>query len=173
MKIIGPKWNGEHKPFCARLLILPYARVLIHLDARFKLQLPSSSTIDPMENQLFDELPPLPSNKTIVEVFADFYAYLLECSAKYICESHENGNALWASVKDGIHFVISHPNGWGGREQMLLRDAALLAGLIPDDTPKSQDRVSFVTEGEASLNFVIRSGTLSASLKVPIFIAAH
>ena len=145
----------------------------VSLNTRFKLQLPSSSTIDPLEKQLFDELPPLPPNKTIVSVFADFYTYLLECSEKYICESHENGSALWASVKDGIHFVLSHPNGWGGREQMLLRDAALLAGLIPDDTPQSRDRVSFVTEGEASLNFVIRSGTLAASLKVLIFIATH
>ncbi|KJA20624.1 hypothetical protein HYPSUDRAFT_42934 [Hypholoma sublateritium FD-334 SS-4] len=131
----------------------------------FKLKLPLSSTVDPMEMGLFDNLPPLPFNKTIVEVFADFYTYLLECSAKYICESHENGNLLWASVKDGVQFVLSHPNGWGGREQMLLRDAALLAGLIPNDTPENQDRVSFVTEGEASLNFVIRSGTLTASLK--------
>lgn len=41
-----------------------------------------------------------------------------------------------------------------------MRRAAVLAGLIPD-TPDGHSRVSFVTEGEASLHFAIENGILS------------
>src|SRR6267378_6530477 len=64
-----------------------------------------------------NEIPPLPLNKTVVEVFADFLAYLLECASSYIQDTHANGAALWASVKDQIDFVLSHPNGWEGTQQ--------------------------------------------------------
>ncbi len=37
---------------------------------------------------------------------------------------------LWKSVKGEADYVLSHPNGWGGREQRMMREAALLAGLI-------------------------------------------
>lgn len=134
---------------------------------RFKLHI--SSTIvhqDREEQSLFDPLPPLPPNKTVTQILADLYRYLLECAGKYIRESHENGALLWSAVKDDIDFVLSHPNGWKGSEQKVLRDAAILAGLIPNCTPASENRISFVTEGEASLHFVIRSGTVTASLQV-------
>lgn len=61
-----------------------------------------------------DDIPPLPLNKTVVEVLADFLAYLLECASIYIRETHANGADLWASVEDQIHFVLSHSNGWEG-----------------------------------------------------------
>ncbi|KIM35040.1 hypothetical protein M413DRAFT_20825 [Hebeloma cylindrosporum] len=104
---------------------------------------------------LDSEIPPLPPKKTVVEVFADFLRYLLECTAQFIQESHLNGKKLWASNKHNLYFVLPHPNGWGGREQALMRRASILAGLIPD-TPSVNARVSFVTEGEASLHFAIQ-----------------
>ncbi|KAF8152735.1 hypothetical protein BJ912DRAFT_1115639 [Pholiota molesta] len=112
--------------------------------------------------------PPLPLNKTVTEVLADFYRYLLECAASYIRSSHANGPSLWSSVKHDIDFVLSHPNGWGGKEQAALRDAAVLGGLVPDNKQTSRGsrgRISFVTEGEASLHFVIQSGILAENLR--------
>jgi hypothetical protein len=100
-----------------------------------------------------------------VEVFADFLRYLLQCTAQYIQESHLNGKEIWTSTKDDTYFVLSHPNGWGGREQTLMRSASVLAGLIPN-TPSGNARVSFVTEGEASLHFAIQNGVLSGHMKV-------
>ena len=64
-----------------------------------------------------DNIPPLPLNKTVVEVFANFLAYLLECALSFIQETHVNGADLWTSIKDEIHFVLSHPNGWEGAQQ--------------------------------------------------------
>ncbi|KAF8962457.1 hypothetical protein BDZ97DRAFT_1733008 [Flammula alnicola] len=111
-----------------------------------------------------NHIPPLPLNKTVIQVFADFLRYLLQCASTYIQDTHANGPDLWNSFKDDIEFVLSHPNGWEGKEQSQMRDAALLAGLVPD-TPRGRARISFVTEGEASLHFAVQNGVLSAAMK--------
>ncbi|KAF8962417.1 hypothetical protein BDZ97DRAFT_2022504 [Flammula alnicola] len=111
-----------------------------------------------------DHIPPLPLNKTVIQVFADFLRYLLQCASTYIQDTHANGPDLWNSFEDDIEFVLSHPNGWEGKEQSQMRDAALLAGLVPD-TPRGRARISFVTEGEASLHFAVQNGVLSAAMK--------
>ena len=112
-----------------------------------------------------DELPPLPLNKTVVEVFGDFLRYLLECASRYIQDTHANGPDLWNSVKSHIDFVLSHPNGWEGTQQNDMRRAAVLAGLIPDNA-SGHSRLSFVTEGEASLHFSVHNGLPTGAMKV-------
>ena len=112
-----------------------------------------------------DELPPLPLNKTVVEVFGDFLKYLLECASSYIQDTHANGPDLWNSVKSDINFVLSHPNGWEGTQQSEMRRAAVLAGLVPDN-PSGHSRLSFVTEGEASLHFSVENGLPTGAMKV-------
>ena len=104
-----------------------------------------------------DEIPPIPLNKTVVDVLADFLAYLLGCTSRFIQETHADGTTLWPSVKDEIDFVLSHPNGWEGAQQAEMRRAAVLAKLIPDTTA-GHARLSFVTEGEASLHFAALNG---------------
>jgi len=121
---------------------------------RFKLHLRSRVGTG---RRLTDLIPPLPLNKTVVEVFADFLAYLLKCASSFIQETHANGADLWASVKDDIHFVLPHPNGWEGAQQAEMRRASVLAKLIPDTTA-GHARVSFVTEGEASLHYAVHNG---------------
>ena len=121
---------------------------------RFKLHLRSQVGAG---QQLSTSIPPLPLNKTVVEIFADFLAYLLRCASSYIQDTHANGVKLWASVKDRICFVLSHPNGWEGAQQANMRNAAVLAKLIPN-TKAGHARLSFVTEGEASLHFAVHNG---------------
>ncbi|KIM35041.1 hypothetical protein M413DRAFT_20826 [Hebeloma cylindrosporum] len=127
----------------------------------FKLHLRAKLDID---QTLIENIPPLPLDKTIVQLFADFLKYLLECASHYIQVSEVNGVNLWASVEKDIDFVLSHPNGWDGKEQEKLRTAAVLGGLIPD-TSDGHARISFVSEGEASLHFIIQRGELSTNLK--------
>lgn len=106
-----------------------------------------------------DDLRPLPPGKTILQVFGDFLKYLFGCAKKSISEAYEadkHGNLVWDSVKDGIDFVLGHPNGWEGLQQAKMREAAVLGGLIPD-TPEGRARVHFVSEGEASLQFCMRN----------------
>jgi hypothetical protein len=61
--------------------------------------------------------------------------------------------------------VLSHPNGWEGKEQSQMRKAAVKAGLVPD-TQAGHARISFVTEGEASLHFAIENGVLTQTMEV-------
>ncbi|KAJ3521281.1 hypothetical protein NMY22_g12377 [Coprinellus aureogranulatus] len=100
-------------------------------------------------------LPALPPNKSVVQVIADFMRYLFECSESYIRQTH--GEQLWASVEASITYVLTHPNGWGGQQQAHMRRAAILAGLVPD-TDEGSSKIIFVTEGEASLHFCLKSG---------------
>ena len=101
----------------------------------------------------------------MVEVIADFLRYLLECASSYIQDTHANGPDLWNSVKAHIDFVLSHPNGWEGTQQSEMRRAAILAGLVPDNA-SGHARLSFVTEGEASLHFSVHNGLPSGAMKV-------
>jgi len=107
-------------------------------------------------------IPPLPLNKTVVEVFADFLEYLLKCASAYLQEYH--GTEWWASVQYHIEFVLSHPNGREGAHQSEMRRAAILAGLVPDTTA-GHARLSFVTEGEASLHFALHNGLPTGAIK--------
>ncbi|KAK0434130.1 hypothetical protein EV421DRAFT_1356533 [Armillaria borealis] len=110
--------------------------------------------------EINEAIAPLPPGKDIVEVFGDFYAYLVDCTLTFIQESHQNGADLLRSVQDRIEFILSHPNGWEGVQQKKLRRAAVFAGLIPDDD-KGHEKIHFVTEGEASLHFCIDHGLSS------------
>ena len=115
--------------------------------------------------EIREEITPLAKSKKPVEVFADFLEYLFQCSRTYIEEAHGMGDNWWGSIEDTIDFVLSHPNGWEGAQQEQMRRAAVLAGLVPNDEA-AQARVSFVTEGEASLHFCIQSGLPAGAMKV-------
>ncbi|KAF5321316.1 hypothetical protein D9619_002044 [Psilocybe cf. subviscida] len=104
-----------------------------------------------------NSLPPLPVDKTAIQVLGDYLKYLLACSKSYIEETQPDGEDFWKSVKQKIQFVLSHPNGWEGLQQSQMRKAAVLGGLIPN-SHAGQRRISFVTEGEASLHFAIHHG---------------
>ncbi|KAF6752179.1 hypothetical protein DFP72DRAFT_456544 [Ephemerocybe angulata] len=101
------------------------------------------------------ELPPLPPNKTVEQVLTDFMRYLRECAKIYIAETH--GDRLWASLEGDIMYVLTHPNGWEGQQQAQMRRAAVCAGLTPNGE-EANERITFVTEGEASLHFCISNG---------------
>ena len=137
--------------------------IRVHLSfQRFKLHLRSKVGAG---RSVGSDLIPLPFDKTVVEVFADFLRYLLECASSYIQDTHANGPDLWKSVKSDIDFVLSHPNGWEGEQQSEMRRAAVLAKLIPDNE-SGHSRISFVTEGEASLHFSVENGLPAGAMKV-------
>lgn len=131
---------------------------------RFKLHLRSRFAAD-AGRQVSNEIPSLPPGKTVVEIFADFLAYLYECAKAFIKDTQINGAALWNSVEAQIDFVLSHPNGWEGAQQSEMRNAAIQAGLVPD-TAAGHARLSFVTEGEASLHYAIQNGLGEAAAHV-------
>ncbi|KLO09149.1 hypothetical protein SCHPADRAFT_922429 [Schizopora paradoxa] len=102
------------------------------------------------------KIPTLPVGKDIVQIFADFLGYLMECTEKFIKDTYATmTDALWNTLFSRVTIVLSHPNGWEGPQQQQMRRSAILARLVTD-TPRGHDRLIFVTEGEASLHFCVR-----------------
>ena len=141
------------------------ANEVTHLESRFKLHLrPKTQSAAHVTGKII----PLPKEKTAVDVFSDFLRYLYQCAQKYIEETHLNGVKLWENLQPTSEFVLTHPNGWEGAQQGMMRRAAVTAGLIPDGAA-GQARLSFVTEGEASLHFCIQKGLTNEAIKVRKF----
>ncbi|KAM6502899.1 hypothetical protein JOM56_002876 [Amanita muscaria] len=91
--------------------------------------------------------------KTPVRVFTDFLEYLFKSAKKYITETERNIDPTftWSSIEK--NFVLTHPNEWGKKQQSQMRDVAVAAGLVNKAT--AAERITFVTEGEASLHFCL------------------
>lgn len=98
----------------------------------------------------------------MVEVVADFLTYLNDCAKQYIQQVHPGiGLDLWLGRE--IHYILSHPNGWEGPQQALMRQAAEKAGLVKAE---GRNQLTFITEGEASLNRCIDKGLMSDAIRV-------
>ena len=109
----------------------------------------------------------LPSGKSIQDIFADFIRYLFDSVKTFIEECEPLGEDLWEGVKSNIDLVLSHPNGWEGREQEVLRKSVVQAKVFTEEEALS--RVSFVTEGEATFNFCVTNTKSGELLKVVAF----
>ena len=107
----------------------------------------------------------LPRGKTIVDVFADFMRYLFDSTKAVFKASEPNGEIRWNSVSSSVHLLLTHPNGWGGPQQVKLRTAAIKAGIVPD-TPAGHASVHFVSEGEANFSFCVSKSQAGRTLKV-------
>ena len=108
--------------------------------------------------------PDLPKGKSPQDLFADFIRYLFDSAKAFIQECEPVGEELWENRKDHIDIVLSHPNGWEGREQEFLRKSVVQASVIPEGEALS--RVSFVTEGEATFNFCVTNTKSGEYLEV-------
>ncbi|KAM6497397.1 hypothetical protein JOM56_007870 [Amanita muscaria] len=105
----------------------------------------------PSQEFVLQKLRSFPKSKTPVQVFGDFLRYLFQSTKTYIMDS--DSDLSWDSVEKNIYFVLSHPNGWEGKQQSQMRKAAIAAGLV--DKSEASERISFVSEGEASLHFCL------------------
>ncbi|PPQ94461.1 hypothetical protein CVT25_000853, partial [Psilocybe cyanescens] len=129
---------------------------------RFKLHLrPRSSSAALIASHT---IPPLPEGKTVIDVFAEFLRYLHQCARTYIEETYPNRADMCKNLENRTDFVLTHPNGWEGTQQSQIRRAAVWAGLIPN-SPAGQQRLSFVTEGEASLHRCIQEGLTTHAIE--------
>ncbi len=123
----------------------PLLNSIGNLDS-FKMHLrPTGMDIETNGLQLLD----LPPNKTAEQVLGDFLRYLWTETVKFIKDRHSDGMELMEKVQKSTHFVLGHPNGWVGQPQQRMRDSAKLGGLISSGED-AQEKVKFVTEGEAS-----------------------
>lgn len=97
-------------------------------------------------------------------IYADFLRYLIAHTRAFFEDRTPNGRNIWLNLIHCADFVIAHPNGWGLKEQGVLRRAAIQADLVrPND---AEARVHFVTEAEASVHFCVANAHLAAKFQV-------
>ncbi|PVF99199.1 hypothetical protein CPB86DRAFT_315495 [Serendipita vermifera] len=96
--------------------------------------------------------PPLPVDATTA--YTDFMRYAFENTRKFFIEREIDGDNTWNRLRARVIFVFAIPNAWDMTPQSYLRTAAIRARLVEE---KSADhRIHFVTEGEASVHFILR-----------------
>ena len=110
----------------------------------------------------------LPRGKSIVDLFADFIRYLFESTITHIKEVEPTGELLWENFGPTVELVLTHPNGWEGHQQEMIRKAVVQAGIFNEKEARS--RVSFVTEGEASFNYCVTNTKSGELLEVSAFL---
>lgn len=106
----------------------------------------------------------LPYGVSVEQVYADFLRYLLAHTQKFFEARTSEGVRVWRDLIDSADIILTHPNGWGLREQSVLRRAAIRADIT--SPANANDRIHFVSESEASVHFCLRHGDLLRRLKV-------
>ena len=114
-----------------------------------------------------ERISPLPKGKSIIDLFADFILYLFNSTITHIKEAEPTGEVLWENFGPTVEFVLTHPNGWEGRQQEVMRKAVVQAGIF--SKKEAFSRVSFVTEGEASFNYCLTNTKSGELLEVSAF----
>ncbi|KAG9097686.1 hypothetical protein FRC06_007290 [Ceratobasidium sp. 370] len=109
------------------------------------------------------QLHPLPNGISIGQVYANYLRYLFLHTQTFFHEHVFRGQEIWHTLSSSMKIMIAHPNGWGTREQGVLRTAAVQAGLTT--STQSDRQISFVSEAEAAIQFCLRSSQTTSSLR--------
>jgi hypothetical protein len=98
--------------------------------------------------------PPLPMGLTPERLYADFFKYVLWHTRAFFGHKESQGEATWdrVTLKE---FVFAHPPGWTANEQRILKEAAIIGGLVSRED--AEGRVYFVSEREAVKTFVMHA----------------
>ncbi|KAG9076043.1 hypothetical protein FRC06_009745, partial [Ceratobasidium sp. 370] len=89
--------------------------------------------------------------------------YLLKHTRSFFEDRIVDGRNLWETHSPNIEVVITHPNGWGIREQGFLRGVAVEAGFASASSPH---KLRFVTEAEAIFHFSAHHTVLGSFLQI-------
>ncbi|CAE6537666.1 unnamed protein product [Rhizoctonia solani] len=108
------------------------------------------------------KLDPLPPGVTLHQIYSDFLRYLRKHTRAFFRDYILDGRRVWGRYSPTMEVVITHPNGWGNREQAFLRSAAVAAGFSTAEQAPS--KVRFVSEAEASVHFCIHHTNLGHDL---------
>ena len=116
------EWNLVK--WCVLIDIVNETRCTLKQRVRFKLHLRPSSILPGAL------LPPITVNKPADGILADYLAYIFRCARDFISETNPVGRQMLNSGVP-IDFILSHPNGWSGPQQNVMRRAAVSAKMIP------------------------------------------
>ncbi|KAG8818577.1 hypothetical protein FRC17_010781 [Serendipita sp. 399] len=118
----------------------------------FKLHLhPESVTISPGSTL---EIPPLPTGVSLLQIYSSFLQFLYQSTKRFFEETTPGGAAIWQRLDQQATLVCAIPNGWKSKETDFLKQAAQYAGITHSEDDASL-RMEFVTEGEASVHYIL------------------
>ncbi|KAF8669464.1 ATP binding [Rhizoctonia solani] len=106
---------------------------------------------------------PLPDGVSLLTIYTDFLVYLMKHTKNYFESRIVEGQEIWEEHHKDMTIVLTHPNGWGVKEQNFLRQAAIAANYVPSS--KAISHIRFVSEAEASVHFCVFDGDLHNRLK--------
>jgi hypothetical protein len=117
------------------------------------------------------DIPPLPKGVQLIDVYSDFFRYLYESTRQYFTNRVPNGTSIWTKLEGSgaINFILAIPNGWEASQFAFLRRAAIKGGLVDEKT--ADERIDYVTEGEASVHYVLAHSQSKAWLKEGVVFA--
>jgi len=104
-------------------------------------------------NQRLD-IPALPREVGIIKVYSDMLRWLIDQTKRFFERHTPTGTEIWQRLESTITIVLAIPNGWELPQQHRLREAIVQAGVLPQGF--SEDRLKFVTEGEASIHYALK-----------------
>ncbi|PVF96876.1 hypothetical protein CPB86DRAFT_735972 [Serendipita vermifera] len=99
------------------------------------------------------EIPELPQNTTLRQIYSEFIEYLYTMTKKFFTESLPNGQNVWGRLEKSIVMIFCIPNGWDISQQAFIREAVISTGFVSQTD--ADDRIEFITEGEASVHYAL------------------
>lgn len=99
----------------------------------------------------------------VEQVYADLLGYVISHTREFFMARTSNGRTIWNDLINSSSIILTHPNAWGLKEQIVLRRAAMRADLVLNC---DSDRIEFVSEGEASVHYCLHYGNLAQTLQV-------
>lgn len=115
------------------------------------------------------DLPPLPPRKTVEDVFVDYLGYVKQEIKKFIEDSYGDGHAIWTTLYPHMAVILTTPNGWEGRQQTRMREAAVRAELVD---ASGKQRIKFVTEAEVRVHLRTITGIIDSFPQAAVLYAA-
>lgn len=102
----------------------------------------------------------IPTNKNPEDIFADYLAWIVGHVEKFISAHHQRGSQLVEETRSNRLLVLTHPNGWEGKQQGIMRKACIRARVV-SDVNRASTLVKFVSEAEASMTYALMCNTMS------------
>ncbi|KAG8814707.1 hypothetical protein FRC17_000999 [Serendipita sp. 399] len=115
------------------------------------------------------EIPPLPSGVSLSQVYADFIRYIYKATKEFFVNNTPNGQHIWGRLESSIPIIFCTPNGWDISEYAFLTEATVRAGIV--DQADAEDRLWFITEGEASVHYSLAHTETATWLKADTIFA--
>ena len=99
------------------------------------------------------DIPELPEGVSLDQVYTDFLRYIYAAARTYFVKRTPNGSNIWTRLQENIIIILCTPNGWDIAQHTFMRDVAISAGLVTERD--ADERLEFITEGEASIHFAL------------------